>query len=1159
MSKQNESTMKFKVDISQLKSGMQQAKTAIAGAKAEFDKSAEGLDNWRKSSEGVEAKLKQLRTTLSAQNDVLNNYRKQLVLTEEQYGENSVQAEQLRTKIEQQKSTISKTKSEINKYENSLKEVSQAEALAEKEGISVDDALKKIKKSADDAGDSAEGASGGFTIMKGALASLVADGIKQVIGALKDLAFESETAFDKLQASTGLTTAEFEKYKESMSDLYANNYGESLDDLGQKFAYIKQVTGETDPSKISELTKNAIALEDTFGSDFNETVRGVQNLMNHFGLTSEEAFDLFAKGSQEGLDYTSELGDNVAEYAGNFAQAGFTAEEYFQLLKNGAEGGAYNLDKVNDSINEVKNRLGDGTIKDNLGSFSNDTKTAFNNWENGKGTMKDVIDSIVNDISTATSETDALTMAQVAFGTMGEDANLNVVKSLTSVGDTFSDVKGTMESVDQIRYDNLKSAVSGLGRTLQMELLQPVVDKINPMLTSGIGNIVATLKGQMSIGELMSIGTEWLTNIGNGLVQGIPNLISKGLDMVTNFTASLRANAPALIQSGLEFVHNMVKGLMNALPELIAKVPTIVSNIAGVINDNAPTILKSAFNIVVTIIKGIISAIPTLVANIPKIIKAIVDVWTAFNWASLGKNALTALGNGIKSLGGWFKGIGKGVNDSFVNALKNLPSNLKTLGKSAIQNMGSAITSAKNYVITGAKNIFDAVVNGVKNLPSKMLGIGKDLVRGLWNGISDMTGWVIGKIQGFGDSVLGGIKDFFGIHSPSKVMEKDVGKNIVLGVGKGIEKNSKYAKKITKKFGEDLLSTLEKRLSNYKVYHSMSLEDEANYWNNARKLFKKGTQDRIDADQHYYEVKKEIREKLKEDAEKLKEKEEELENKKITNAENRLAKQKRIREVSALEEASYWKKIVSETKKGSDARKQAEDNYYSALETYKQQYEDYVSSIMSQTSLFEAFEQKDAVGGDTLINNLQSQITSLQDFDTVMSELKGKIGNTNLYSELCGMGTDSLAELQAINSMSEEQLQQYVALYDEKYSLAKQKASEKYGEITTVVKTGNKKIVSNTETTLSSVLKFVNKYMLSIGSSVASSVTKIQSQLLAMRSAVSEINSLASQSGSGGSSGSGVTNVTYNFNQTNNSPKSLTRTEIYRQSKNLLLGAVGVQ
>jgi hypothetical protein len=44
---------------------------------------------------------------------------------------------------------------------------------------------------------------------------------------------------------------------------------------------------------------------------------------------------------------------------------------------------------------------------------------------------------------------------------------------------------------------------------------------------------------------------------------------------------------------------------------------------------------------------------------------------------------------------------------------------------------------------------------------------------------------VIGKIKGFGDSVLGGIKKFFGIASPSKVMEKEVGVYLAQGIGQG--------------------------------------------------------------------------------------------------------------------------------------------------------------------------------------------------------------------------------------------------------------------------------------------------------------------------------------------------------------------------------------
>ncbi|MFR8669219.1 MAG: phage tail tape measure protein [[Clostridium] leptum] len=106
-------------------------------------------------------------------------------------------------------------------------------------------------------------------------------------------------------------------------------------------------------------------------------------------------------GSQLGLDYTDELGDNIAEYAGKFAQAGYSAEEYFQLLKNGTKNGAYNLDKVNDSINEVTTRLADGTISGAIGRFSTETQSLFEQWQNGGASQKQVIDSIVEDITIA--------------------------------------------------------------------------------------------------------------------------------------------------------------------------------------------------------------------------------------------------------------------------------------------------------------------------------------------------------------------------------------------------------------------------------------------------------------------------------------------------------------------------------------------------------------------------------------------------------------------------------------------------------------------------------------------------------------------------------------------------------------------------------------
>ena len=1020
--KQSESTMKFKADIAELKSGMQQAKTAIAQAKAEFDKSTEGLDNWRKSSEGVEAKLKQLRSTLQAQNAVLDKYREQLAKTEEQFGENSVQAEQLREKIEKQKSTISKTKKEINNFEGSLKELSEAESLAEKEGISVDEALKKIKKSAEDADNAVEDASDGFTVLKGSLASLVADGIKNFISGVANAIAETEEfrgELAMLEATANTTGTGFEKASENLKE-------------------------------IAKITK-----------DTGAGVEAVNNMMS-------------AGFKGENLDKLTEqlLGASI-KWKDTLKMEGL-ADGLQETLATGSAVGPFS---------ELLERSGQDLDKFNAGLEKCTTEAQKQNYvlqELSKLGLTDVLDEY---------------REQNKYMLMNSEASYSMQESMVKMAEKVEPVIATVKS----GFADIFSTLLGMGGGISFE---PLANKI----ASGFGIVKKVMTGEMSVGELMTMGSEWISSLGEGLSEKIPDLISKGLDMVVKFTGSLRENMPKLIQSGLEFIENLVKGLMNALPDLIAKFPLIVSNIANVINDNAPTILKSAVNIVLTIIKGIISAIPTLIANVPKIISAIVDVWSAFNWLSLGKTAITKLGNGI--------------------------------------------TSAKAFVTSGAKNIYNAVVNAIKALPDKMKSIGSDLVKGLWNGIKNMTGWITNKLEGFGNDVLDGIKNFFGIHSPSKVMEKEVGKNLALGVAQGITKNSKYAKKSAEEMGELILSSAVKKLDQYKTYNNMSLADEVAYWDEIRNAVKKGTEARLEADKKYLDAKK----ALADEAEKI-------ETEKIKTAEENLKKEKRKRDVSLVEEVAYWKKIVETTKAGSDARIQAEDKYYSALDSYRQKYESYVESIMNQTKLFDAFTlPEERATGSELIENLESQVVSLEAYELVMDKLRDKIGDTNLYTELAELGTESLDQLMAINSMSAEQLQKYVSLYDEKYELAKKHATEKLGDINAVVSNSNKTVVNTTNQTLTTIVSNVKKYLAQVEKNVSSTVGNVQSQLASMKSALAEIESIREQINSVGDSGEsgGATNITYNFNQTNNSPNALSRVEIYRQSKNLLTGAVGV-
>ena len=95
MAKDNESTMKWKIDIADLKASMNDAKRSISLANAEFKAATSGMDQWSKSTTGLEAKLKQLNSTLPQQKTILEQLEKQYQLVAQNQGENSAEAQKL--------------------------------------------------------------------------------------------------------------------------------------------------------------------------------------------------------------------------------------------------------------------------------------------------------------------------------------------------------------------------------------------------------------------------------------------------------------------------------------------------------------------------------------------------------------------------------------------------------------------------------------------------------------------------------------------------------------------------------------------------------------------------------------------------------------------------------------------------------------------------------------------------------------------------------------------------------------------------------------------------------------------------------------------------------------------------------------------------------
>lgn len=388
----------------------------------------------------------------------------------------------LEQKLDGARSRVAELKTEQSKLKSEIKSASK-ELDEQTEGLNkVANAEDDVKQATDEMKVSVEKSSEGFTVMKGAISNLVSDALNAAVDKFKEMAVSSEQALNSLQVKTGMSTEAVSELKDEMYAIYKDNFGDSLTDVADKIALVAQNIDESDPSKIKSITENAIGLSDAFGSDFEENLRGVNGLMTNMGLTADEAFDLIAKGSQNGLDKTHELTDNLAEYSQIWSQAGFSAEEMFSILQNGLDSGAYNLDKVNDFVKEFAISLADGRIAENISSFSNESKNLFEEWKSGKATQADVFQSIISDLSNMTNQQEALTLASTVWSSLGEDNAMSVLTSLNKVNDKYTDVAGTMQEINDIQYNDAGSQIEALGRQFEVDILQPIVEKATPKI-----------------------------------------------------------------------------------------------------------------------------------------------------------------------------------------------------------------------------------------------------------------------------------------------------------------------------------------------------------------------------------------------------------------------------------------------------------------------------------------------------------------------------------------------------------------------------------------------------------------------------------------------------------------------------------------------------
>ena len=671
-------------------------------------------------------------------------------------------SDQMKTAIEKIGKSATGGKADIRQLTDALDTVDDGEAIR-----NLIEELKQAgdaaQDTAEDVGQIAENTKGAALMQTADQLSAVGDKIQDIGTKAMDAYSETENAVIKVNAYFGETGQAAEESANVIKSVYSDGVGESMDSVADAVLMVKKNLGDLSETDLTNLTQQAITLDELYGIDMNETLRGVNSLMQQYGLTAQEAMDYIVVGTQNGLDKTNELGDNLSEYAGKFSQAGYSASEYFQLLDNGLKNGAYNLDKVNDAINEVTTRLVDGTLGESIGSFSTKTQELFTSWQNGGATQKQVIDSIVADIGNCTNQQEALNLAALAFGTMAEDGNLKFITSLTSVGSTYESVKGSAQGMFDATTTPMQQMESNT-RKLQQALV-PLGEKLAELANAILPPLVSVI-----------------TTIG-GWFEGLPGPVQNFVIILGALLAAFTALTPVIAAI------SVAMGALNiSMLPIIAVIAAVAAAIAGIIaiiqNWGAITqwfgelwntictgigsmvdSLKAWFSNLWThlqsVWEGICNVVQTAVMLLGSIIQGAIDIITLpfqMIWENC-KGIVSSVWEGIKSVVSSAIHAVSSTISSVMGAIKNVISTVWNAISSKVSSVLNTIKTTVSTVFNAVKSVASSVWNGIKSVISSVVDGIKSKVSSVFNGVKSTVTSIFNGIKSTATSVWNGIKD----------------------------------------------------------------------------------------------------------------------------------------------------------------------------------------------------------------------------------------------------------------------------------------------------------------------------------------------------------------------------------------------------------------
>lgn len=715
MATQNEVGGKFTIDISDLKAGITEANRLMRLADSEFKAAAAGMGDWTKSADGLTAKATQLNKAIDIQQAKIDALEQEYERVVAAQGENSAAAQNLRIRINNETAAREKNRKSLDDVTAALNELEQEAQQAANASDDLADSERDVAKASKDAGDAAKDAGGGFTVMKGALASLVADAIKSAISALGSIAEatrEYRTEMGKLETAFATAGYATEAAKKTYEELYAF-MGEEDTAVEAANHLAKLTDNEQDLQKWTNICTGVFA---TFGDSL--PIEGLTEAANETAKVGQVTGPL-----ADALNWAG-----VSEDEFNESLAKCTTEQERQALITETLNGLYT-----DASKKYKDVNADVMAANKAQSKLNDAMA-------GLGEMVEPVSTKLKNMAA-----EALTAFTDLFAGFGD-----VVKGDLSLGDWGNQV---ITNIKTSITNNLPQLLSS-----GMEMLQKMGEGLKqgiPIFISSVlgmlANFTSTIK--QNAPQMVAAGMEFLRNMVQGLMNSLPELIAKVPEIVSNVARTISSAMPVILAKGVEIIWTIIKGLIKAIPTLIANIPKIIMAIVDVMMAYSWGSLGK--NIITGLgngIKAMVGFIKTSATNIfNTIINAIKGLpQKLWNMAS---NALKNMANALGSTGSISSAAGKIVT-AVVNAIKKLPGKMKSIGKDLVKGLWNGINDMTGWVIGKIQGFGNSVLKGIKKFfgiksPSTVMRdeVGKMLAEGVGVGFSDSIGAVMKDVN----------------------------------------------------------------------------------------------------------------------------------------------------------------------------------------------------------------------------------------------------------------------------------------------------------------------------------------------------------------------------------------------------------------------------